>query len=444
MTTTRTPIPRPDGIVGLHALRRMIRERSVIAAFEAFHEKLGNVFQLQLSGFHPVVLVGPDANRFVLVEQAAQLAWRSPTDPIARLLGHGLLVEDGEKMHDEPRAVMMNALRARIMPAYIDAMWRGTNTVLRTWQPGQQVDMLEAMRHLSLLIVFDALFRHDFAPDVHALWGHTLRLMAFISPGAWMIWTGAPSPGYAKAREAYDACLHGIIARRRASYDASQDDLLGLLIGAGYDDAMIRDEMMTMVVAGHDTTTALLAWVWVMLGQHPDALSAAREEARAVLGAADLDAPPPTHEQVRQLAYTESVVKETLRLFPPAHLGSRIALSDLDYQGYHIPAGTRVIYSIYLTQRMAEYWPEPLAFRPERFARDAARPTAFSYLPFGGGPRLCIGNHFGEQQAIMVIARVLQCFEVDVLKQGVVMHMGATIEPRQGKHGISAIVHPRA
>jgi cytochrome P450 len=424
VTTFPRTIPKPDGLAGLYALRRMIRQRSVLAAFEAFHEKLGNVFRLQLSGFHPVVLVGPDANRFVLVEQQEHLAWRSPTDPIARLLGHGLLVEDGPALHDQPRAAMMPALRARMMPAYIDAMWRGTNAVLRGWQDGQTVDMLEAMRHLSLL-------------------GHTLRLMRFISPGAWMLWPGAPSPGYQKARAAYDACLHDIIARRRASYDPSQEDLLGLLIGAGYDDAMIRDEMMTMVVAGHDTTTALLAWVWVLLGQHADVLAHAQDEARTVLGPPDLDAPVPSHEQVRGLAYTESLVKETLRLYPPAHLGSRIALKDLEYAGYHIPAGERVIYSIYLTQRMAEYWPEPTAFRPERFAREAARPAAFSYLPFGGGPRLCIGNHFGEQQAIMVVARVLQCFDVSVDQRRVGMHMGATIEPRQGRHGISAVVRRR-
>lgn len=426
-------IPQPDGLTSLGALRAMLREHSVLAAFEAFHAKLGEVFRLQLPGFHPIVLVGPEANAFVLMEQRGQLRWRSETDPIAKLLGHGLLVEDGEAMHDRPRQVMSEALHLAAIQSYVSAMWRGTDHELRTWQDGQSVDMLDAMRRLSLLIVFDALFGDDFTPALDRLWDATLRLMRYISPGLWMLWKGAPSPGYTRARAALDQYLYAIIARRRRQPPA-RPDLLSLLMDAGYDDAMIRDEMMTMVVAGHDTTTALLAWAWYLLGRHPHILQAAAQEAQQALGSRPDPHSPPDWHTLQNLPLIDSIVKETLRLYPPAHLGSRIAAADMEYKGYPIPAGARVIYSIYLTHRLPEYWPDPLAFRPERWRE--GRPVKFSYLPFGGGPRLCIGAQFGELQARLVLARVLQQFALTGTLETAHVHMGATIEPRQGRHGV--------
>ena len=162
LSTSPKVIPKPDGIVSLGALRAMLTERSVMSAFSAFHASLGDVFRLQLPGFHPVVLVGPEANEWVLVKEQAHLQWRSENDPIARLLRHGLLVEDGP-IHDEPRAVMNPALYKPALPAYVNAMVRGADAIVTRWHDGQSVDLLDEMRKISLLIVYDTLFMSDFS-----------------------------------------------------------------------------------------------------------------------------------------------------------------------------------------------------------------------------------------------------------------------------------------
>ena len=414
----------------------MIRERSVLSAFTAFHAALGDTFRLQLPGFHPVVLVGPEANEWVLVTEREHLLWRSGRDPIAQLLRHGLLVADGT-IHDEPRAVMNPALYKPALPAYVDAMVRSTDAIVTRWQSGQSLDLLDEMRKIALLIVYDTLFMDDVSPEMDRLWGSILRLLQYISPGLWMIWADAPQRGYDHARRELDANLYAVLRRRRATLTDDQQDLIALLIQAGYDDHLIRDQMMTMVVAGHDTTTALLAWVWAMLGQHPDVMQRLVAEVDAVLGDA-----PPTMDTLRQMVYLDQVIKETLRLYPPAHLGSRIADTDLDYQGHAIPAGSRVIYSIFLTHRLPRLWDEPERFNPNRFA-DGWRPPKFTYLPFGGGPRLCIGAAFGEHMAAIVLARTLQLATVRVRPATYHLHMGATIEPRAHGGGVLATVERR-
>ena len=252
-----------------------------------------------------------------------------------------------------------------------------------------------------------------------------------------MIWANAPQRGYAEARRQVDENLYAVLRQRRATIRETDVDLVALLIRAGYDDDLIRDQMMTMLVAGHDTTTALLAWVWVMLGQHPAVLERLRAEVDDVLGGA-----PPTMDGLHQMPYLDQVTKETLRLFPPAHLGSRIARQDLNFDGYLIPAGSRVIYSIFLTHRLPRLWDEPERFDPSRFA-NGWRPPKFTYLPFGGGPRLCIGASFGEHMAAIVLARTLQQANLTIDRRTAHLHMGATIEPRIHGHGVPAAVQRR-
>ncbi|MFN8377748.1 MAG: cytochrome P450 [Anaerolineae bacterium] len=436
MNAPQKLIPKPDGLVSLGALRAMIRERSVMAAFSAFHDALGDTFRLQLPGFHPVVLVGPEANEWVLVEAREHLRWRSDRDPIAQLLRNGLLVSDGP-IHDDSRVVMNPALYKPALPTYVEAMVRGTDAIVTQWMKWQRVDLLDEMRKIALLIVYDTLFMDDVSPEMDRLWDAILRLLRYISPGLWMIWANAPQVGYIEARRQVDENLYAVLRRRRATLSEDQHDLIALLIRAGFDDELIRDQMMTMVVAGHDTTTALLAWTWVMLGQHPDVLARLRAEIDEVLGDT-----PPTMDGLRNLTYLDMVVKETLRLYPPAHLGSRIATTDLEFDSYPIPAGSRVIYSIFLTHRLPRLWDEPERFNPERFA-NGWRPPKFTYLPFGGGPRLCIGASFGEHMAQIVLARTLQLADVQVEPRTAHLHMGATIEPRIGGQGVPAVVQPR-
>ena len=192
-------------------------------------------------------------------------------------------------------------------------------------------------------------------------------------------------------------------------------------------DDLIRDQLLTMLIAGHDTSTALLAWAVYLLGAHPETLQEACSEVDQVLGE-----DKPVLEHASQLTYLNQVINETARMYPPIHIGNRVAAVDMTFREREIPAGTRVMYSIYLTHHDPKLWSEPESFKPERFASGAASHPPYSYVPFGGGPRNCIGMAFARLEVNLVLARLLQGFEVKLLHQQVKPHMGATLEPRPG------------
>jgi len=388
---------------------------------------MGDIFRLSLPGFKPVVLVGPEANRFVLVTARNHFLWRPEGDPVTRLLRHGVLVQDGEE-HDTLRRIMNPALHRRRLPGYVEAMWRYTDQVSATWNPSAPVDMLVEMRRIALLILMGTLFKVDFAPDLDRLWPAILRILNYISPSFWLVWRSVPRPGYRDAQRHIDDYLYRVIRARRAAVGEA-DDLLGLLVTTpGMSDDLIRDQLLTMLIAGHDTSTALLSWALYLLGSHPALMARAQAEVDSVLGE---DAPDFT--RLERLVYLERVVKETLRLYPPIHIGNRTAAIDLEFQGYRIPAGTRVVYSIYLTHRHPHHWPEPEQFDPDRFTSEQDRGRKpYIYLPFGGGPRNCIGAAFAEVEAKVILARILQTFDLRLIHTKVRPHMGATLEPRPG------------
>ena len=420
--------PGPDPETGRQALRILLRERDVLSTLELFHRHLGDVFRITLPGFRPVVVAGPEANRCVLVTGREQLSWRPKGDPVTRLLRHGLLVEDGEG-HDRLRRQMSPPLHKQRMAGYVESMCRRTDQVTATWRASGPYDMLDEMRRAALLILMDTLFGVDFTTDLPQLWSSLLRVLQYISPGAWLLWRNVPRPGYGGAIRQIDDYLYRIIAERRRN-PRPTDDLLDQLVRAPWmTDALIRDQLLTMLIAGHDTSTALLAWTLYLLGKHPEAMERARAEVDNVLGGAE-----PTYEDVEALDYLERVIKESLRLYPPIHVGTRRTLSDLACRGYRLPAGERVLYSIYLTHRDPGQWDEAAVFRPDRFTTRRGRRTyrPYAYVPFGGGPRNCIGAMYGQVEAKVVLARLLQTMRLTLVERPVHAHMGATLEPRPG------------
>lgn len=421
-------IPTPNQQAGMKALSALLQERHPLAAMQVFHAEMGDVFRINLPGFKPVVMVGPQAAHFVLVEGRHELRWRNENDPVVRLLRHGVLVEDGEQ-HDRLRRLMNPSLHRRMLDSYVSAMVSCTDQVTANWKPGDVYPMLDEMRKIALLILTRTLFRVDYTPEMKRLWKAVLGVIGYISPGVWMLWRGFPRPQYSKAIRRMDEYLQRIISLRRAELQRgveATDDLLSALLLSGMDEELARDQLLTMLIAGHDTSTALLAWTLALLGQHPDWMSKVREEVAGELGD-----DPPTPETVNRLETLRMVTQEALRLYPPIHLGSRLAASELYFNGYRIPQGERVIYSIYLTQRHPAYWDNPNEFRPERHAT-GRQPTPYSWLAFGGGPRNCIGAAFGQVEAKTVLARVFQRFELELLDRRIHPHMGATLEPRPG------------
>jgi cytochrome P450 len=403
---------------GRQALLALFRENSLLGPLRTMFRHFGYFFQIPLPGFSPYVVSGPEANRAVLVTGRDRLRWHN-LDPVTDLLRHSLLVVDGEE-HAELRSLMEKPLSPGQMPDFAEMISRQTDRVSAGWCDGQVVDMLVEGRKIALLVIMQALFSVDIWDDLPRLWQPILKAIAYISPGPWILWRRMPRFGYQKHLVVLDAYLYRIISARRNAHMTGpvRHDLLGHLIAAGLDDGLIRDQMLTMLIAGHDTSTALLAWTFALLGQHPDVL------ARLVR---ELDETPDARP-----ALLDEVIKEALRLYPPIHLGNRMVAEAISFKEGVVPAGERLFYSIYLSQRDPATWERPDEFCPERFARGCSH-APFSYLPFGGGPRACIGAAFGQAEARIVVARLLQTFGFEPLNAGKIRaHMGATLEPRPG------------
>lgn len=428
------PLPIADEKLGLAVLKRLIRERSLLVALAMMHEHVGDAFQITLPGFQPAVLVGPHANRTVLVSDRAQFLWRNEKDPVAKLLRQGILVQDGAA-HDEVRQVMDPVLQRPSLLPHLPGMVHTTDKIIAQWPSDGVVDMLVEMRRLALLILMEATFGVNMWPDLDRMWTPILKTIKYISPGLWILWPAMPRPGYKKALQQMDSYLFALIAKRRSEIKewqaAQSSDLLTTLILAGFDDDLIRDQLLTMLIAGHDTSTASLTWTLYLLAQHPEHMASARAEVDAVLGGA-----PPGEAHLNSFEFLDMAFKEALRLYPPIHVGNRMAASDLGVAGYEVKAGTRVMYSIYLAHRDKKHWENPEAFCPHRFDKHthgrSSRPP-LTYVPFGGGPRNCIGAIFAQIEARIVLARILQKVDLHLVPgQKIRPAMGATLEPEPG------------
>jgi cytochrome P450 len=397
---------------GLAAMKAFLAERSPLGPLKVMAEKIGRFFRIPLPGFKPYVVFGPEANRKVLVTERDKLLWHN-RDPVADLLRRGVLVTDGEE-HDYYRKLMEPSLHPSRLDGYTQMMVAKTSQVTSEWRDGQTVDMLVESRKIALLIIMQALFSVDTRDDLPRIWTPILKAIEFISPGTWILWRKIPRPGYKKHLQILDEFLYRIIGERRKRKDGR--DLLQHLIDAGLDDGTIRDQMLTMLIAGHDTSTALLAWTFVLLGQHPDIY-------RQLVSELEHEDRPPLLDQI---------IKEALRLYPPIHIGNRMVVEDMEFEGGVVAAGARMFYSIYLTHRDKFVWENADEFCPARFERGRKTPP-FSYVPFGGGPRACIGAAFGQAEARLVLAYLLKNFAFTPLNaEKTHPHMGATLEPRPG------------
>ncbi|HSK87486.1 MAG TPA: cytochrome P450 [Anaerolineales bacterium] len=396
------------------ALLAFIKERSPLGPLKVMAREIGCFFQIPIPGFRPFVVFGPEANRKVLVTEREKLLWRN-TDPVTDLLRRGVLVTDGEE-HDHYRELMEPALHPSALSEYKQMMIEQTDRVSSTWRDGEVVDMLVEGRKIALLIIMQALFSKDVWNDLPRIWTPVLKAIKYISPGAWIFWRRMPRVGYKRHLNALDEYLFGIILERRKRKGRSRD-LLQHLIDAGLSDDVIRDQMLTMLIAGHDTSTALLAWMFALLGQHPGLHARLVEEI----------------DVQEKSALLDQVIKESLRLYPPIHIGNRLVAEEMSFSDGcdSVPAGARMFYSIYLTQRDPSIWENPDDFCPERFAHGRKTPP-FSYVPFGAGPRACIGAAFGQAEARMVLTRLLQTYKFEFTNHKIHAHMGATLEPRPG------------
>jgi cytochrome P450 len=419
--------------LGRAALRALLKEGSPLGPLKIMARHIGRFFQIPLPMFKPYVVFGSEANRKVLITERNKVLWRN-TDPVTDLLRRGVLIVDGDE-HDEYRKLMEPPLHPSRLPAYASRFILHTDNVTASWRDGDIVDMLSESRKIALLIIMDTLFGVDARDDLPRIWKPILKAIQYISPGTWILWRKIPRWGFRKPLKALDDYLYQIIRdRRRQTAEriplsprervgaresppsaVSGQDLLQHLIDAELPDDLIRDQMLTMLIAGHDTSTALLAWTFALLGQHPDT------HQRVVHEVNTMDKSP----------LLDNVIKESLRLFPPIHIGNRRTAEEMDFHGNKVPADARLFYSIYLTHRDPEVWENADSFCPERFTHGHKTPP-MSYVPFGGGPRACIGAAFGQAEARVVMAYLLRTFTFEFTNHKIHPHMGATLEPRPG------------
>jgi len=404
--------------LGRAAMRALFTERSPLGPLKVMAKYVGRFFQIPIPGFSPYVVFGPEANRKVLVTERNKLTWRN-TDPVTDYLDRGVLVVDGED-HDRYRKLMEPPLHPSRLPDYTQMMISQTDRVSSQWQDGETVDMLVESRKIALLIIMQTLFSKDVWNDLPRIWSPILKAIEYISPGAWIIWRNMPRFGFRKPLKELDDYLFEIINNRRKQNSEGGKqfvDLLQHLIDAGLTDKIIRDQMLTMLIAGHDTSTALLAWTFALLGQNPEIHTQVVQE---------VDQTEIKHQLL------DNVIKESLRLYPPIHIGNRRVAEDMDFTEGKVPAGERMFYSIYLTHRDPAIWENAEQFCPDRFSHGRKTPP-FAYVPFGGGPRACIGAAFGQAEARIVMTRLLQTFSFEpVNPHQIHAHMGATLEPRPG------------
>ncbi len=407
------------------------------------YERFGPIFTLRLFHGRVVFMLGPEANHYITVSHASNFQWReSHFRDLIGFLGDGLLTTDGD-YHGRSRKIMLPAFHRERIAASVDAMTEETERALQSFTPGAPVNLYVWTRRLALRIAMRALFGLDpdgeHARDVNAaaLFERVLAFFMTDIPLRLLRGPGSPWHRQQQATKALNRILYAEIARRRRTGERGED-VLSLLLDAHDDDgqvlsdAQVRDEMMTLLFAGHDTTTSTVAFMFYELARQPQIAARLHAEQDRVLAGR-----PPTAQQLMsgELAQLEMVLDETLRMYPPAWIGPRRSLQDFEFQGHTVPGDAFVNYTSWVSHHLPDVFPEPFDFRPERFAPEAkaALPKG-AYIPFGGGSRTCIGMRFGQLEVRTIATLILSRFTLRLADEDFQLKIRQmpTISPRAG------------
>jgi cytochrome P450 len=391
----------------------------------------------------------PDDIEIVLVRNASNFHKSRDYAALEFILGRGLLTNEGHSWQTQ-RQLIQPAFRHENISDYARIMADSTAAHLARWHDKHTCNLHAEMAALTLDIVTKSLFGSKLTHDTRAIGTEIAAVMdRFFSQAAlsFLLPDGFPipkSPRLLRSRRHLNRVIFSIIRDRRQS-PAPATDLLQTLLTASDDqgqrmnDVQLRDEIMTLFLAGHETTANALSWTWYLLAQNPAAERNLHDELDRVLGGR-----APAFTDLAHMPYTEMVIKESMRLFPPAWGIGRRALRAMDIRGYRIPKGTNVFILQWLTHRDARFYPDPLRFDPERWRGDPIRSgelPRFAYFPFGGGPRVCIGAGFAMMEATLLLASIAQRYRFALLPDPpVVPFFSVTLRP---KHGIPVRVEAR-
>ncbi len=444
-----------------YAFKPWVKLGDPIRLFEHLHRTYGNIAHYRFLGT-PIVFVNqPEYIREVLVNQASSFVKERTVRRMKVLLGEGLITSD-DPIHIRQRRIAAPAFHRQRIAAYADQIVASAAAQRDRWRPGQTLDIAASSMELSLEIVARTLFDTAVTDDIRRINDEVNTVMDLYNfliafP---MIETvmHLPIPGIVKFRRSkarLDAVVDRLIAERQAEIDGGapdKGDLLSMLLTSTDDQAdaqgrhtgmsasQIRDEVLTIFLAGYETVANALTWTWYLLSQHPEVEAKMHAELDAVLGPgtspsgrieSDPGTPPPasgkgeelprpaegtpktarlaTLADYPSLRYTEQVFAESMRLYPPAWAMGRMSTQPVQLGPYRIPPGSHVFFSQYIMGRTPEYFPDPLRFDPDRFTPDAKAARAkYTYFPFGGGSRQCIGESFAWMEGTLALATIAQ------------------------------------
>jgi cytochrome P450 len=429
-------------------------KRRPLEFYASLRSQYGDVVRFRTTGpFYAFLISHPEDIEYVLRKNAKNY----PKDPFVNarfklFLGDGLLTSEGGFWLRQ-RRLMQPAFHRRRVAALAKLITDETEEMLVWWQSsaesGRPLDVANEMTLLTLRIVGLALLGTDLSEEAGVLGGAfqvALEYVNFRSTHLLSMPQCMPTPRnrcFVRARRELDEVIYRLVAKRRRS-GKEAGDLLSMLLaardeqtGEGMSDRQLRDEVMTMLVAGYETTASALAWTWHLLGRHPEAEAKLHAEVASVLAGRT-----PTAQDLPKLPYTWMVLQEALRLYPPAWSLLRQLREDDEIRGYCLPARATVVMSQYVTHRHPDFWEDPERFDPERFApeRTAGR-LPFAYFPFGEGQRMCIGNNFAMMESQLILATVAQRYWLRLVP-------GHPIEPQalitlRSRQGVLVTLHER-
>ena len=442
------PFPPGETRLSMGRTRRFAAEplEMLLEAYERF----GPVFTMRLFHGNVVFMLGPAANHYITVSHASNFTWREGHfRDLIGLMGDGLLTIDGE-FHRRSRMIMLPAFHREHIAASVEVIVEETERALEQMTPGATVEVYSWTRHLALRVAMRALFgldpdgEHARSEDAAGLFEQALSFYA--SEYLLRVLRGPLSPWASMQRAArkLDRVIYSEISRRRRTGERGQD-VLSLLLDAEDEDGdvltdeQIRDEVMTLMFAGHDTTTSTVSFMFYELARHPEIVARLlAEQDRELAGGR------PTDSQLLagELQELEMVLDETLRKYPPAWIGPRRSLEAFEFEGHTVPARAFVNYCSWASHHLPDVFADPAEFRPERFTPEgrASMPKG-AYVPFGGGSRTCIGMRFGQLEVRTIASLILsRCtlslpagFELSIRQM-------PTISP---KGGLPMLVQPR-
>ena len=432
----RPPGPKPHFLIG----NMPLASRNPLAQFSQWAKEFGDIFYYRAAWIQVYFLNHPDLIEAVLVRNYQNFLKDHVIRKSRWFFGDGLLTNEGDSWLRQRRLSQPAFHRDRIA-SYARTMTGYTGQMLDGWKDGETLDIHQEMMQLTLRIVVRALFSVE-AGQIGAI-STAMNIMMRNSTGIRLLLPPAarylPTPAMIQFRRAVrqmDETVYKIIAERRRN-EIDSGDLLSMLMqardedGGGMNDKQLRDEVMTFLLAGHETTALTLTWTWYLLTQHREVEEKLHAEIYQVLAGR-----APELSDLPRLTFCDQVIKESMRLYPPAWSLARTVISPFDLRGYTIPAGANVVMSQWIMHRDPRYFSDPENFDPARWSPERAQKLPrFAYFPFGGGPRQCIGNSFAMMEATILLATIAQRFGLSgVSNEEVVPVPSFTLRPKNGIH----------